>query len=77
MQYSYSSVPAPNWNDNGETKCHLSSRLRFGVHRFAQEFDGRDGVRVRRSWRSGWRKDRLEHWAEGQRCNIRRKSRDE
>jgi hypothetical protein len=72
LQYSFSSVPTQNYNGNGETKCHLSRRLRFGVHKFPEEIE-RDGEKVRLTWKSGWRKDRLERWAEQESCLIRKR----
>lgn len=69
MQWSYSSIKTKNWNENGETKCHLSSSMRFGRFTPPQEVDiddgkGRDTV----MWRSGWRKQVFADWARHQRC---------
>lgn len=63
MQWSYSSMKEKNWNENGETKCHLSSSLRFGVYK--PRLESSEGVR---EWRSGWRKERFEAWSRLQRC---------
>jgi hypothetical protein len=69
MQWSYSSVKMKNWNENGETKCHLSSSLRFGRYTPPQEVVG-DNVKGKKtvSWRSGWRKEVFAEWARHQRC---------
>ncbi|KAF2829075.1 hypothetical protein CC86DRAFT_184553 [Ophiobolus disseminans] len=67
MQWSYSSVEQKNWNENGETKCHLSSSLRFGKHSPPQEWKV-DSVTKVRTWRSGWKKERFVKWATHQRC---------
>jgi hypothetical protein len=67
MQWSYSSVPQKNWNENGETKCHLSSSLRFGAYAPPLEASA-NGVKKLRSWRSGWKKARFLAWANHQRC---------
>jgi hypothetical protein len=67
MQWSYSSVPQKNWNENGETKCHLSSSLRFGT--YAPPAEGSiEGVAKALTWKSGWRKERFTAWANHQRC---------
>ncbi|KAF2029647.1 hypothetical protein EK21DRAFT_67230 [Setomelanomma holmii] len=67
MQWSYSSIPQKNWNENGETKCHLSSSLRFGAYSPPQEWNI-NGVSKLRLWKSGWRKERFMAWANHQRC---------
>jgi hypothetical protein len=67
MQWSYSSVPQKNWNENGETKCHLSSSIRFGAYAPPQEGHV-NGVTKLRTWKSGWKKDRFTAWANHQRC---------
>lgn len=67
MQYSYSSHPISNHNENGNTKCHLSRSMRLGNHADPQEIEV-DGERVQVSWKSGWRKDKFERWAQQQRC---------
>jgi len=67
MQWSYSSVLQKNWNENGQTKCHLSSSLRFGQHSPPQEWNI-NGVKKIRTWTSGWKKERFEKWATHQRC---------
>jgi hypothetical protein len=67
MQWSYSSVPQKNWNENGETKCHLSSSIRFGAHSPPQKLD----IEGQAQWStstSGWMKDRFIAWANHQRC---------
>ncbi|PSN61620.1 hypothetical protein BS50DRAFT_578174 [Corynespora cassiicola Philippines] len=69
MQWSYSSIPQPNANENGDTKCHLSSSLRFGAHADPREVT-RDGTKVQKTWKSGWRKDRFEAWAKQQNCKA-------
>jgi hypothetical protein len=67
MQWSYSSILQKNWNENGQTKCHLSSSLRFGAYSPPQEYNV-NGVAKLRTWKSGWRKDRFTAWANHQRC---------
>ncbi|KAF2844558.1 glycosyltransferase family 31 protein [Plenodomus tracheiphilus IPT5] len=39
MQWSYSSLPQPNWNTNPQTRCHLSSSIRFGTHKAPQDMN--------------------------------------
>jgi hypothetical protein len=65
MQWSWSSEATKNWNENGETKCHLSSSIRFGKWK-GEHMVG--GVERRVRWRSGWRKERFEEWSRRQRC---------
>jgi hypothetical protein len=67
MQWSYSSFPQKNWNENGQTKCHLSSSLRFGAHVPPQQVNV-DGVERASTWKSGWKKARFSAWATHQRC---------
>lgn len=67
MQWSYSSIPQKNWNENGQTKCHLSSSIRFGRYAEPTKFDF-NGVTKVRTWKSGWKKDRFQAWAKNQRC---------
>ncbi|KAH7069186.1 hypothetical protein BKA63DRAFT_570041 [Paraphoma chrysanthemicola] len=67
MQWSYSSIPQKNWNENGQTKCHLSSSLRFGAYSPALEWNI-NGVSKLRTWKSGWKKPRFLAWANHQRC---------
>jgi hypothetical protein len=67
MQWSYSSTPQKNWNENGQTKCHLSSSLRFGQYRAPVE-EKVDEAKKTRTWTSGWKKPRFEKWANHQRC---------
>ncbi|KAF1846451.1 glycosyltransferase family 31 protein [Cucurbitaria berberidis CBS 394.84] len=69
MQWSYSSIPQKNWNENPQTKCHLSSSVRFGAHTESQErnFNGEKTVL---SWKSGWRKSKFTAWANQQRCKA-------
>jgi hypothetical protein len=67
MMWSWSSVKVKNWNENGETKCHLSSSLRFGVYAPPEEVGGGDSKQVR-TWKSGWKKERFLAWARHQRC---------
>ncbi|KAH7088722.1 hypothetical protein FB567DRAFT_440837 [Paraphoma chrysanthemicola] len=67
MQWSYSSIPQKNWNENGQTKCHLSSSLRFGAYSPALEWNV-NGVAKLRTWKSGWKKPRFLAWANHQRC---------
>ena len=69
MQWSYSSKPAPNFNENGETKCHLSTSFRLGSRRMPEDVSGKNETNVQRTWRSGWRKDKFWSWAEQHRCN--------
>jgi hypothetical protein len=66
-QFSYSSIPMPNHNENGKTKCHLSSNLRMGRHTEPTEVVV-NGEKIKLEWRSGWRKDAFESWANQQRC---------
>jgi len=67
VQWSYSSIPVTNWNENHETKCHLSSSIRFGKHTDQQKWKVNDEVKVL-TWKSGWKKDRFMAWANHQRC---------
>jgi hypothetical protein len=67
MQFSYSSIPASNHNENGETKCHLSRNLRLGRHVEPLEIEA-DGQKVKLGWKSGWRTDKFQAWAQQQRC---------
>lgn len=67
LQWSYSSVAAPNWNENGFTKCHLSSTMRLGGHAEKEEVEV-NGEMQPRIWTSGWRKDHFKRWANQQRC---------
>jgi hypothetical protein len=68
VQWSYSSIPQTNWNDNPQTKCHLSSSIRFGSHVKPRKVAG-TGEKETLSWKSGWRKARFHGWARRQRCN--------
>ena len=69
MQWSYSSVPQKNWNENGQTKCHLSSSIRFGTFKQPLEIQSEtEGKTKILTWRSGWMKDRFSAWANHQRC---------
>jgi hypothetical protein len=67
MQWSYSSTQQKNWNENGQTKCHLSSSLRFGQYRASVEEKVEEAKKTR-TWTSGWKKQRFEKWANHQRC---------
>lgn len=67
LQWSYSSIAAPNWNENGVTKCHLSSSMRLGAHAQPERVEV-NGEHKHRSWTSGWRKDHFKRWANQQRC---------
>jgi hypothetical protein len=67
MQWSYSSIQQKNWNENPQTKCHLSSSVRFGRHTEPQEWNV-NGEKSTLTWRSGWRKDKFMAWANQQRC---------
>ncbi len=69
MQWSYSSTPQNNWNDNPDTKCHLSSSVRFGRYVEPQELI-EAGEEITMSWKSGWRKERFTDWANYQRCKA-------
>ncbi|OAL54582.1 hypothetical protein IQ07DRAFT_583847 [Pyrenochaeta sp. DS3sAY3a] len=69
MQWSYSSIVQKNWNDNPQTKCHLSSSIRFGAHADPQEWIVH-GEQATRTYKSGWRKDRFARWANQQRCKA-------
>ncbi|KAF2473669.1 uncharacterized protein BDR25DRAFT_301844 [Lindgomyces ingoldianus] len=67
VQFSYSSLPTPNYNENPSTKCHLSSSMRLGGPIDPQDVVV-DGKKQTRTWSSGWRKDKFEKWAQQQRC---------
>ncbi|EDU45657.1 glycosyltransferase family 31 protein [Pyrenophora tritici-repentis] len=67
VQWSYSSIQTTNWNENRETKCHLSSSIRFGRHTDRQKWKVNDEVKVLQ-WKSGWNKDKFMAWANHQRC---------
>ncbi|KAH6613927.1 hypothetical protein C7974DRAFT_66962 [Boeremia exigua] len=67
LQWSYSSIEAPNWNENGFTKCHLSSSMRLGAHAEPEQIEV-NGEAKPRTWTSGWRKDHFKRWANQQRC---------
>ena len=67
LQWSYSSVAAPNYNENGHTKCHLSSSMRLGAHAEPESVQV-NGVDQPRKWSSGWRKEHFKRWANQQRC---------
>lgn len=69
MQWSYSSVPQKNWNENPPTKCHLSSSIRFGRHVDRTEVND-SGDTATLSWKSGWRKAKFMAWATQQRCKA-------
>lgn len=69
VQWSYSSVPTPNWNENRETHCHLSSSIRFGAHTPPQELEV-DGQVKKNSWKSGWAKAKFQAWAKQEKCRI-------
>ncbi|KAH7356119.1 hypothetical protein BKA66DRAFT_474250 [Pyrenochaeta sp. MPI-SDFR-AT-0127] len=69
MQWSYSSIAQKNWNDNPQTKCHLSSSVRFGSHVEPQEWNI-NGERKIRTWKSGWKKHKFTAWANHQRCKA-------
>ncbi|KNG48903.1 glycosyltransferase family 31 protein [Stemphylium lycopersici] len=68
VQWSYSTMPQTNWNDNPETRCHLSSSIRFGGYVERQEFEIND-EKMALSWHSGWKKEKFQNWARRQRCN--------
>lgn len=67
MQFSYSSIPVSNHNENGETKCHLSRNLRLGKHVEPLEIEA-DGQKVKLEWKSGWRAEKFQNWTQQQRC---------
>ncbi|KAF2451296.1 glycosyltransferase family 31 protein [Karstenula rhodostoma CBS 690.94] len=69
VQWSYSSMPMPNDNENGDTKCHLSRSMKFGFHVAPQEVDWA-GERATLVWKSGWEVDRFQSWARQQRCKM-------
>lgn len=69
MQWSYSSLPQRNWNDNPATKCHLSSSIRFGSHKEPREVS-EEGDTKTLTWKSGWRKAKFTAWADQQRCKA-------
>ncbi|KAL5116499.1 hypothetical protein ACEQ8H_005620 [Pleosporales sp. CAS-2024a] len=68
MQWSYSTVRVPNWNENGATKCHLSSSLRYGNYASPIDVIDNDQERKTLKWTSGWRKDVFLTWTRHQRC---------
>lgn len=68
VQWSYSSIPQRNWNDNAETKCHLSSSIRFGLHVRPKDMPTH-GPKATLSWQSGWKKARFHRWARQQQCH--------
>lgn len=67
MQWSYSSLVQPNWNANPQTKCHLSSSIRFGSHKAPRDWNIK-GDDVTLTWISGWKKKEFTAWADQQRC---------
>ncbi|KAF1992847.1 glycosyltransferase family 31 protein [Amniculicola lignicola CBS 123094] len=67
VQFSYSSIAMPNFNENEETRCHLSSSMRLGRYVGSHRIGGGGGEGT---WKSGWRKDKFEHWARNQRCKT-------
>lgn len=67
VQWSYSTLPMPNDNENGDTKCHLSRSMKFGVHVAPHEMQ-LSGEKVTLTWKSGWEKERFQSWAKQQRC---------
>jgi len=67
VQWSYSSIATPNYNENGATRCHVSRGMRFGGHVEPKETTV-DGKKQKLTWKSGWRKDNFEKWARQQRC---------
>lgn len=67
VQWSYSTIPSPNHNENGNTKCHLSRSMRFGAQVDPKEVQT-DGETELLRWTSGWRKDKFLTWARQQRC---------
>lgn len=71
MQFSYSSIPVSNHNENGDTKCHLSRNQRLGRHVEPLEIEA-DGQKVKLQWKSGWRTDKFQTWAQQQRCKGQR-----
>lgn len=72
VQWSYSSMPMPNGNENGDTKCHLSKSMKFGYH-VAPQQTYRSGERATLTWKSGWEKERFQTWARQQRCKKQQK----
>lgn len=69
LQWSYSSIPQTNWNENPKTKCHLSSSVRFGAYVEPQEVN-MNGERKMKTWKSGWKKHKFMAWANQQRCKF-------
>lgn len=67
VQWSYSSVPMPNYNENEHTKCHMSRHMVFGMQVDPQERTLGSG-KVALSWKSGWRKEKFQSWAMQERC---------
>ncbi|CBX94112.1 predicted protein [Plenodomus lingam JN3] len=49
VQWSYSSLPQPNWNANPPTKCHLSSSMRYGSYKPPQELNN-EGEQSKLIW---------------------------
>lgn len=71
VQWSYSSLPVSNHDENGETRCHLSRNMRLGKHVEPQGLTI-NGKKATLTWKSGWRKDKFEQWAKQQRCKGQR-----
>ncbi|KAF2788548.1 glycosyltransferase family 31 protein [Melanomma pulvis-pyrius CBS 109.77] len=67
VQWSYSKIASPNYNENGATKCHVSRSMRYGGH-VQPVVMLEEGGKVQQTWQSGWRKDNFEKWARQQRC---------
>lgn len=65
IQWSYSSREQPNWSVNPQTKCHLSSSIRFGMYKAPQDVDGQE---PKLTWISGWNKAKFTAWADQQQC---------
>ncbi|KAF2709027.1 glycosyltransferase family 31 protein [Pleomassaria siparia CBS 279.74] len=68
VQWSYSSIATPNFNENGQTKCHVSRSMRFGASKPKADVPLENGTKAKQTWKSGWRKDNFENWARQQRC---------
>ncbi|KAF2129238.1 glycosyltransferase family 31 protein [Dothidotthia symphoricarpi CBS 119687] len=73
VQWSYSTVPSPNWNENKETRCHLSSSIRLGEHTKPQELTV-NGEKKKSTWKSGWKKSMFQAWAKAEQCKPKPQS---
>ncbi|KAF2010193.1 glycosyltransferase family 31 protein [Aaosphaeria arxii CBS 175.79] len=67
VQWSYSTVPTSNYNSNGDTRCHLSRNMRMGRHTPPSN-TVIEGQPYETRWKSGWRKEKFEQFAQHHRC---------